>query len=791
MNGWDNALRKLEFDKVRQRVLRYAASEPGGESLRRMNVMISARDIREALSMVTEMKRLLEQEEPLPLDGIHDVSEALSKTAVEGMTLLPRELLHISLTMKAARLTRSFLQRKKEGFPLLWQIAEPLAADKVLEFNIDHAIDESGAVRPDASRELLTIRRSIADRYDDLRKRLLGILRNVAELGFSQDDIITTREGRMVIPVKSEHKNRVPGFIHSASSSGATVFIEPTETLELNNDIRSLQFQEQREIERILKALTLQAGERRESLAGNLDILAGLDALQAKAKYSIEILGVEPVLRTEGALTVRGARHPLLLLAHGYDRTVPLDMDVGGEWTTLLISGPNAGGKSVAMKCIGLLAVMAQSGLHIPASDGTALRLFRSCFVDIGDEQSIENDLSTFSSHLASLKAIAAQADRESLVLIDEIGAGTDPSEGGAIAAALLEELTHRGAVTIATTHQGALKVFAHETDGVANGAMEFDLGSLTPTYRFRAGVPGSSYALEMAARLGFSPELMERSRSRLGKQNTRLDSLIIELESAAQKARLELEAASGEKVRLEALTREYEGKLARLTGEAKEMKRKAIEDAARIVEGANATIEKSIREIRETKADRDSVRHARGEIEKVRQELDAGRRDAAPEGGEGAVAGRIAAGSPVTVAGGSDVGEVVALSQDGKSATVVFGVVRMRVPLTELVPARKRASSRLPSQTDLAMEKPASVRQEIDIRGMTGEEALPLIDKLIDDAILSGLSRVDVIHGKGTGALRKKVADFLSSHPRVKGFRLGEWNEGGTGATVVELTEN
>jgi len=789
MNGWDHALRKLEFDKVRQRVLRYATSDPGREPLRSMTVMVSPREVREELARVTEIKRLLEQEEPLPLDGIHAIGEALSKTAVEGMVLLPRELLQVSLTMKAARLTRSFVSRRKDGFPLLWQIAEPLSADKILEFNIDHAVDESGAVRPDASRELLAIRRSVADRYEELRRRLAGILRNVAELGFSQDDIITTREGRMVIPVKSEHKNRVPGFIHSASASGATVFIEPTETLELNNDIRSLQFQEQREIERILKALTVQVGERREVLGSDLAILADLDALQAKAKYSIEILGVEPELRSGGPLTVTGARHPLLLLTHGYDRTVPLDLEVGGESTTLLISGPNAGGKSVAMKCVGLLVAMAQSGLHIPAADGTALRFFRSCFVDIGDEQSIENDLSTFSSHLASLKTIAEEADADSLVLIDEIGAGTDPSEGGAIAAALLEELTRRHAVTIATTHQGALKVFAHDTEGVANGAMEFDLASLTPTYRFRAGVPGSSYALEMAARLGFSPLLMERSRERLGAQNTRLDSLIIELESAAQKARQELEAAREEKSRLEALTREYTEKLARIAGEAKEIKRKAVEEAAKIVEGANAAIEKSVREIREAKADRESVREARNEVSRVRQEIEAGRAEIMRDQPQGE-GGGIGRGSPVTVTGGSGVGEVEAISADGRHATVVFGVVRMRVPVADLTLTRKRAAAS-PSVADRGLEKPESVRRDLDIRGMTGEEALPLLDKFIDDAILSGLHRVDVIHGKGTGALRKRVTDFLSSHPRVKEFRAGEWNEGGMGATVIVLAEN
>ena len=788
MSRWENALRKLEFDKVRQRVLRYAGSEPGRESLAAMSVMTSRADIVQALERVTEMKRLLEQDEPLPLEGVHPLGEALGKTAVEGMTLLPRELLHVSLLLKAARLTRGFAARRKEDFPLIWQIAEPLRADKVLEFNIDHAVDEGGGIRPDASRELQAVRRSIADRYDDLRRRLAGILRSVAELGFSQDDIITTREGRMVIPVKAEHKHRVPGFIHSASASGATVFIEPTETLELNNEIRSLQFQEQREIGKILRDLTVQVGAARDDLAGDMEILAGLDDLQARAKYSIEILGVAPEMRDDGPLAVRGARHPLLLMSHGYDRTVPLDMDLGGEAVTLLISGPNAGGKSVAMKTIGLLVAMAQSGLHVPASPGTVMRVFRSCYVDIGDEQSIENDLSTFSSHLASLKEIDAGADRASLVLIDEIGAGTDPSEGGAIAAALLEELTRRDAVTIATTHQGALKVFAHETPGVSNGAMEFDPGTLTPTYRFRPGVPGSSYALEMASRLGFAPGLMERARERLGREHTRLETLIIELEEAAQKARRELAEAEGARRAGEDMAREYREKLSNLGAEMRDMKRKAADEAARIVADANAAIERSVREIRETNAAKDTVRRVREDVARLHEEIAAVERETQPERpveGESFPPGSI-----VTIEGGTDAGEVLEVSTDGKIATVVFGAVRMRVPAANLHHSRKRPGAALRSVTDARTEKPEAVRQDLDIRGMTGEEALPLVDKFIDDAVLAGLGRIDIIHGKGTGALRKKVSEFLASHPRVRAFRLGEWNEGGTGATVVELTE-
>ena len=791
MSRWENALRKLEFDKVRQRVLRYAGSEPGRESLARMSVLVSRADIAAMLARVSEMKRLLEQEEPLPLEGIHPLHEALGKTAVEGMTLLPRELLHVSLLVKAARLTRAFAQRRREEFPLTWQAAEPLRADKVLEFNIDHAIDEGGGVRPDASRELLAVRRAIADRYDDLRRRLASILRNVAELGFSQDDIITTREGRMVIPVKAEHKHRVPGFIHSASSSGATVFIEPTETLELNNEIRSLQFQEQREIDRILRELTSQVAERRADLAADLEILAGLDDVQARAKYSIEILGAEPLLREEGPLAIRGGRHPLLLMAHGYDRTVPLDMDLGGDAVTLLISGPNAGGKSVAMKTVGLLVAMAQCGLHVPAAQGTALRVFRSCYVDIGDEQSIENDLSTFSSHLASLREIAAEADRQSLVLIDEIGAGTDPSEGGAIGAALLEELTRRGAVTIATTHQGALKVFAHETRGVANGAMEFDLATLTPTYRFRPGVPGSSYALEMASRLGFAPAIMRRARERLGGEHARMETLIIELEEATQKARAALAEAERARQSGDERAREYGEKLAKLGAEARETKRKAAEEAARIIADANAAIERSVREIRETNAEKETLRRVRSDVARVQEEIAAARREAEPEEAREPARDAIGPGSSVTMEGGSDAGEVLAVSPDGRSATVVFGTVRMKVPLANLRVSHRRPGAVHGGSADLRSEKPAEIRQDLDIRGMTGEEALPLVDKFIDDAVLAGLGRVDIIHGKGTGALRKKVTDFLATHPSVRAFRPGEWNEGGMGATVVELTEH
>lgn len=786
MGRFDQALEKLEFDKILKKIIRYASSEPGRDLVAKITVLTSLETIRRELQRVNELKNLLEQESGLPLDGIYPTRGAAQKASIEGTILTAKELWHTLSTLRAARVLRQFFAKRQESYPLLWKLAQQLNADRVLEYNLDQAIDENGNVKGNASKELLTIRRALADKYDETEKRLASILRNVADLGFAQDEIITTREGRMVIPVKAEHKNRVHGFIHSASSSGATVFIEPSETLDLNNEIRNLQFQEQREIERILRELTRQVGELRDQLLANSAILAELDLLYAKAKYSIEILGVAPEINMSGPVKFIEARHPILLQSHGRDGTVPLNLELGNSYNTLVISGPNAGGKSVAMKSVGLLTLMAQCGLHIPASDESVLRIFEDVFVDIGDEQSIENDLSTFSSHLRNLKAIDEKAGPNSLVLIDEIGSGTDPAEGGAIAAAILESLTKRGAYTIATTHHSSLKVFAHNTEGVENGAMEFDQENLTPTYRFKPAIPGSSYALEMAQRLGFNEDILFRSREFMGHHQVRLEQLIGNLELSAQKYRSQLDEVQAEKSRLDTLVREYESKLSSQASELKELKRKAVEEAKGIVENANALIERSIREIKERSADKDSVRAVREEVKKVRNEIELATRHLEEPVAESDV---LEVGSAVNLSGGVETGEVVGFSPDGRSAIVLFGSLKMKVGTKDLVRAKKTRSTSL-RPTSVESEKPVEVMRDIDLRGMTSEEALPLVDKFIDTAILTGLHRVDIIHGKGTGALRKKVTEFLSHHPRVKSYRLAEWNEGGSGATVVELAD-
>lgn len=789
MTGFEGARSKLEFDKVLHRITRYAASDPGRELLNSLPVFTSRTEIRRQLSRVSECKALIEEEGELPLQGIYSVRTAIQKAAVEGTTLLPRELLHIASSLRASRLVRTSLAKRKENIPELWEMAEQIVPDKVLEFNIEHAIDENGAVRASASRDLQEIRRAMSERYDQLRRRLESILRQASDLGFSQEEIITTREGRMVIPVKSEHKSRVPGFIHSASASGATVFIEPTETLELNNEIRSLQFDEQREVERILRDLTKQVGAGKDQHLITLELLAEFDAVSAKAKYSVEILGTAPDIMEGGTLHLLKARHPLLLLAHGRAATVPLDVELGGEFTTLIISGPNAGGKTVAMKCVGLLVLMAQAGLHIPAEEGSRVRVFDSVFVEVGDEQSIENDLSTFSSHLSHLKQISDGAGTDSLVLIDEIGSGTDPAEGSAIATSVLEVLTSRRALTIATTHQSTLKVFAHETPGVENAGMEYDQTTLTPTYRLRLGIPGSSYALEMAERLGFSRELLENSRRRLGQQQSKLDALIEDLEAQAQRLRRELDEVISEKTKLTGLVRQYEERVSRMSEELKTMKRKAIDEAESILARANSVIEQSIKDIRESAGSKESIRQTRIRVTELKGEIIAAHQEVtvkAPMDERPT----LELGAEVTILDGSDVGEIVDVSGDRSTATVVFGNVKMRVPSADLRRPRKRAVPVRRSDEIEALRESLRAERELDLRGLTGDEATPRVDKFIDDAILAGFSRVEIIHGKGTGALRKRITEFLAQHPRVKSFRLGDWNEGGDGATIVELSD-
>jgi DNA mismatch repair protein MutS2 len=774
------ALLKLEFDKVVDRVVRLAQSDPGRDVARQLHPLTDLSMIQKALDEVSEAKELSIAEGTLPLDGIKNIFPALKNTLIQNHVLTAGELLNISSTLNAARTLHGFLSKRKKSYPKLSLHLDELFYDKVVEFNIQEAIDESGKVRDNASKDLKAIRKSVIEAADMLRNQLSIILRKVSEQELVQEEIITTRDGRLVIPIKVEHKKHVPGFIHSSSASGATVYIEPTECLELNNTLRELHLKEQREIEKILGDLTGQVREIREQLEVSVRTLASIDVIAAKAKYSIEILGNAPRISGRRRLRIVQARHPVLLQRESRERVIPLDLTLGEDVSTLVITGPNAGGKSVAMKTVGLLSICMQAGLHIPANSESELPVFQSVFVDIGDDQSIENDLSTFSSHLVRLREIVLHADRSSLVLIDEIGAGTDPSEGAALGAAILQSLTERGSISIATTHHGILKALAHDSPQMANSSLEFDQETLTPTYRFRFGVPGSSYALELAQRLKLPSDIVENAHKQIGSEKNKLESLLADLERQSQDFRQQVIDTERERDRLQKLVEEYQNKVSVAKKEATDIRLKAAEEAQTLLNKARGTIEQTVKEIRESSADRNNMQAARKSFRAVQSGVDQLQEQLRTEDPKT----NVEIGDFVRLKDGTERGEVVELR--GKEAIVMWKNGTLRVPFPKLV--KEEQQSPLMAFNIPGTAYTPDSKTEVDLRGMLGDEAIQTVQRFLDDAIVAGLHRVDIIHGKGTGALRKRVTEFLKEYPHIRSFRLGEWNEGGSGVTVVEL---
>jgi DNA mismatch repair protein MutS2 len=787
---YTQASQKLKFSYILDRVQRYAHSSMGKERIARCTPSSSLREIVYAHDLLNEMKTILESDEAVPLSDIHDIRTDIHRAAIEGNILTGKQLLHIGLTLRTSRELRSYFKKRSEKYPQLSLLSENLIIDKMLEHHIDGIVNEDGEIRDDASQELQKIRSAIRSVSETLRKRLERILKSLSLEGMAQEELITTRDGRMVLPVKVEYKHKVPGFIHSASASGATVFIEPAETLDINNEMRDYQIREQREIQRILRAITEMIADRKTQLLVSLDTLSEFDFVYAKAQYSIEIIGVTPHASTYNVIRISEARHPILLHHHKRDDVVPLSLTIGDSYNTLIITGPNAGGKSVAMQTVGLLCLMYQSGLHIPASDQTELPVFDKIFVSMGDEQSIEQDLSTFSSHLNTLKKIAEKANEKSLVLIDEIGAGTDPVEGSAIAASILQHLTDKAVVTIATTHHGDLKAFAYTQPGIENGAMEFDQDNLTPTYRFTAGIPGSSYALEIAQRLEVPADILLRARSYLGSTKSKIEQLLIELEQKSQRYERQLTELSAEKMYLEKLTVEYGEKLNTLKREIKTLKRDAAEDAKRLVARANAIIEQAVKEIRESQADSSVARRWRDEIKSFKEVVEKQRIESKEEQQDRFDTTPIEKGDRVVLGESQEEGEVLTAIDDEGFIQVLFGSVKMRVHYDRLRKHTRRDKPKQHYSAPVAGLEDQIYPRSVDVRGMTGDEAINAVEVFLDRALLAGYNEVEIIHGKGTGALRKRINEYLKKLPYVHLTRLGNWNEGGTGVTVVELKQ-
>lgn len=777
-------LQRLEFDKVCEQLAGFASSELGREKALALRPVTDAETIKNWQAQTSQGREILRREPEFSWGGFKDVRSALQR-ARWGAVLDPLELFELGQALFAFRRVKQFFLARRGSYPLMERIALAIGDFRELEEKISRTVLPGGEVADDASPALYQIRRKLERARQQVKERLEEIIRSPHYQRYLQEPIVTVREGRYVVPVKQEFRHQVPGLVHDQSASGATLFVEPLAVLEANNEIRRLQAAERREVERLLTELSAMVARRGAELAASLEAMGELDFVMARARYAEATDAVEPRLLEEPRLRLNHARHPLLGKS-----AVPISVQLGYRFDTLIITGPNTGGKTVALKTVGLLVVMAQSGLHIPAADGSELGIFTHVFADIGDEQSIESSLSTFSSHLTNIIHILNHAGPRSLVLLDEIGAGTDPTEGAALAQAILERLQELGAKTLATTHYSELKNFAHCRAGVENACVEFDAVTLRPTYRLLIGRPGQSNAFEIARRLGLPEELVERARSFLSPEQLQLADLLAQLERSRQEAERELEQARKAREEAAALRERY-----RLLGEQLAAKRQDIlararDEARRLVKEAQREAEEAVRELRERLAE-EAARAREEAIREVRERLAGMRRKLEEEpafrplGGEAPAA--VSVGQAVYLPRFGQQGTVVAVAGP-EEVTVQVGMVKLSIPLKEL---RLAAETRGPGETGVARlleEKARSVSPRLDLRGMRADEAVQEVEKYLDEASLAGLSRVYLVHGKGTGALRAAIQQHLRSDRRVKSFRLGEHGEGGAGVTVVEL---
>jgi len=779
-----HTLHVLEFDKTLNMLAARTRTSMGRERARGVGPIHDADALRDRLEVVSQFKSILTSDGEVSLEGAEDIGPLLKQSQVEGGVLEPADLFRVRETARVMSQTASTLARYRDRHPLAAGEAEGIVPAHALVEEVGRCIDENGRVADRATPRLAEVRKSTGRVRAKLRRHLERYLDSAGLAEARQEDLITIRNGRFVIPIKVEHRGRVPGIVHDRSSSGATVFVEPLDTVELNNELHELEAEERIEVRRVLGTLTRLVAEAASPLRRNLDILAQVDLDFAAARLSIDLRGEPPVLNLGGVVRIRQGRHPLIGdgASEGEGGPVPLDVEIGVSSRALVVTGPNMGGKTVALETVGLLTLMAQSGLHVPAAPGTELAVFENLFADIGDEQSIEENLSTFSSHLRHLVRVLEYADERTLVLLDELGVGTDPEEGVALGISILETLSERNARVMATTHHGAFKIFADDHPWLENASLEFDPQTLRPTYRFRMGIPGASRGLDLAARVGVPSAVLDRARSLLGSERFRLERMLGDLESRL--AELERDRASLETERRAARERgqELAGRLKNIREEERTLKEKALDEASRVVRDARKLVERTVEEVRARKADRESIRRARSRIDEAARNLEQARPPAKP-----GVVLSPEVGDEVWVSTMGRRGVVVGRVDGTGHLTVQSGNVRLRVPLENLTDAPPEEGPR-ESAGRVRWEGPESGTTELNVLGMTAEEAVESIDRFLDEAIVSGFHEVRVIHGKGKGVLKREVEAALARDPRVRGFRLGNWNEGGWGVTVVTL---
>lgn len=782
----EKSLRILEFNKIKDKIKKYARTNAGKEKVSDLAPYDNVYEINNKLDETNEALEVILDKGNPPLEGLFDIHEGVER-ARKGGTLTPEQLLKIGSTLRAARNMKEFFKREdfEKAYERLEDLAYILTPVKNLEDDIERSIVSEEEISDKASATLYNIRRSLKEKNSSVREKISSIVRSHSK--YLQDDLYTMRGDRYVIPVKSEYKSAVPGIVHDQSSTGATFFIEPMSLVNLNNEIRELVLKEKAEIDRILAELSFKVKENSEQCLSNFKMLVEFDFIFAKARYGERLNAVRPLIREDGRFNIYSGRHPMI----DDDKVVPSDVYIGEDFDTLMITGPNTGGKTVTIKMVGLLHIMGLSGLLIPARDNSSLSFFTEVFAEIGDEQSIEQNLSTFSSHMTNIVEIMRYVDDKSLVLFDEIGSGTDPAEGAALAISIIETLRSRKSRIIATTHYSELKAYALKTEGVENASVEFDIETLRPTYRLLIGVPGKSNAFEISKRLGLVEGVIKRAKAYMSEENLQFENLIRDLQEKSIVAKKEAREASALKKEAEELKLRYEDKLQRLEKardkaymdarhEAKEIISNAKEEADEILKAMRALEKMGIegggraRLEEERKKLKDSLEHKEKGLHNMKEN-------------EGEPITNVTLGMEAFLPSLNQTVVIISMPDNRGDVQVEAGIMKINVKLKDLRKTKVTKQEKVKKKREVKLNL-SNIESRVDLRGMDSEEACYKTDKYLDDAYRANLGEVTIVHGKGTGVLRNAITAMLKRHPHVKSFRLGVYGEGGDGVTVVEL---
>ncbi len=785
----DKSLGMLDFPKIKELLAGYTSFSASREMALALTPLFDYEHITLLLKQSAEARQLFAENKGYSIGSTSDIRDKAKLAALEGV-LDPPSLLEVQQTLNALHELRRYLKSITEECPLIWSIAEGIADLQQVEKDITACLGPDGEVLDTASPSLANIRAQLRDSRSQILEKLEDIVKSPRGTRILQEDVITEREGRYVILVKVEHRHEVKGIVHDISNTGSTVFMEPTATVGLGNAIRELVVEERHEIEKILRMLTAEIGACSEEINRSIELVAELDLIAAKARYAGRINAVEPVIidpkatggvygRKDGFIKLIDARHPLL-----GDKAVPFSVELGKDFNVMIITGPNTGGKTVTLKTMGLLSVMAQSGLPIPAAEESTLPLFDGVFADIGDEQSIEQTLSTFSWHVGNIVRIIGKVTGNSLVLLDELGTSTDPTEGSALARAMLRYFLSKGSMAVATTHFSDLKAFAHTTSGMQNASLEFDPRTLAPTYHLTVGLPGGSNAIATAARLGLPQTIIDDARSMLSGGSHELESLLANLMEEKQKIGVLERDLEAERAKLERRNAELEKEKQRLKTEERKAIQNARDEIVREAAELHKEIRQAIADLHKEKSQA-AVEHARRSLTHIREKMDSETWQPstaeAPEE-ESAV---IKAGDTVLVKETGLTATVLSVSEESQEIEIQAGRMKMRLDLNSVVKVTPSGKSiPAPIKTPPARRAPL----ELDLRGKRADEVDPILDTYLNDAAQSNLTEARIIHGYATGTVRSIVREFVKSHPLVKSFRPGGPNEGGDGVTVVRF---